>query len=201
MTRPTFDTGRCLPELPRERSEFGRRWPLEAYSGGPQWWGAPGPRGEVDAQQEPLRALLADLTYKPGWRWRLTEPEGVAEAHRLVRQHGGRCGAMLRLGHLEVQVACQDSINLGDILVTHMVAIPAVGFVGEWPTALWRRWLLDTFVGIETHEACEFFALDGERPYWPAHGTVQEPGNPYRVPVQEDERAAAARSPFRFRTE
>lgn len=42
----------------------------------------------------------------------------------------------------------------------------------------WRRWLFDQCVLIETHEAMEFFKIDGKRPYAPHHG----PGNnPYTI--------------------
>jgi hypothetical protein len=39
----------------------------------------------------------------------------------------------------------------------------------------WRRWLLDRLLKVETHEACEFFQLDGERPYAPHHGPGWDP--------------------------
>jgi hypothetical protein len=42
----------------------------------------------------------------------------------------------------------------------------------------WRRWLLERLIEVERHEACEFFQIDGRRPYAPHHG----PGNdPYIV--------------------
>jgi hypothetical protein len=42
----------------------------------------------------------------------------------------------------------------------------------------WTRWLLDQIVKIEIHEACEFFQIDGVRPFAPSH----EPGDaPYII--------------------
>lgn len=136
---------------------------------------------------EPLQWILEHFTYKRGWEFRLTEREELATLHR--HPEAIRSG-FAKLGHLQVYVQCTDSISGGTTLVIHNVAIPMVAFMQGWNVSLWRRWLLGAIIGIETHEACECFQLCGHRPYWPPHGTEREPGNPYRVPVLEDEHQA-----------
>lgn len=58
----------------------------------------------------------------------------------------------------------------------------------------WQRWLFDQVLLVEQHEACEFFQVDGRRPYAPNHG----PGrNPYTI--HELGTAADAETDFRGR--
>lgn len=39
----------------------------------------------------------------------------------------------------------------------------------------WRRWLFDRYQDVVSHEACEFFQIDGKRPYAPSHGDGNDP--------------------------
>lgn len=58
--------------------------------------------------------------------------------------------------------------------VIHYFIVPAASY----DRRSWQRWLLDQLILVETHEACEFFTIDGVKPYAPAHG----PGNdPYTI--------------------
>jgi len=58
--------------------------------------------------------------------------------------------------------------------VYHYMPVPPAAYDAR----TWLRWLFDQFCLVELHEAMEFFAVGGDRPYAPNHG----PGrNPYVV--------------------
>lgn len=58
--------------------------------------------------------------------------------------------------------------------VNHYMLVPPAAFNEQ----SWRRWLFEQCLLVERHECCEFFKIDGKRPYAPHHG----PGNdPYVV--------------------
>lgn len=83
----------------------------------------------------------ARLAYKPGWRFRL----------------GGPGNTMLC-----VYARTPDSWNPDRQRFTqHQFQIP--------PEGMTPRWVLDRLLEIEQHEACEFFQVDGTRPFYPGH--------------------------------
>lgn len=58
--------------------------------------------------------------------------------------------------------------------VMHYMPVPPAAY----DMRSWRRWLLEQIMIVERHEACEFFEIDGVKPYAPSHG----PGNdPYLI--------------------
>lgn len=72
--------------------------------------------------------------------------------------------------------------------VWHFFPVPSAAYNRQ----SWLRWVLDRLVEIETHEACEFMVVDGQRPFAPNHG----PGwDPYTV--RELNTAEAAETSFR----
>lgn len=84
---------------------------------------------------------VADLAYKPGWRFRL----------------GGPGNTMLC-----VYSHTPDSWNPGRSRFTqHQFTIP--------PDGMTERWVLDRLLEIEQHEACEFFQVGKHRPFYPNH--------------------------------
>lgn len=107
-----------------------------------------------------LFRLLNSLEYKAGWEWSL---------ERIDRGQGSS-GLTLN-----IIITCADSYNpLHSRRVAHYMIVPAAAY----DERAWMRWLLDQFILIEQHEACEFFKIDGKRPYSPNHG----PGrNPYSI--------------------
>ncbi len=52
----------------------------------------------------------------------------------------------------------------------------------------WRRWLFDQIGLVETHERCEFFEVDGDKPYAPSHGFGQDPYIIRELGTEEDQR-------------
>ena len=60
--------------------------------------------------------------------------------------------------------------------VHHYMPVPPAAY----DRRSWQHWLLEQCLLVERHEACEFFTVDGDKPYAPNHG----PGNtPYMIVV------------------
>lgn len=131
-------------------------------------WGEP--RGQVTdpegmEQRAPfpyeLASLVTGLQYR-GWQFTL--------AH--IDRGQGSVGLTL-----DITTCGYDSYHpeLGPhYRVHHYMPVPPAAYNAQ----SWRRWLFEQILLVERHEACEFFVIDGERPYAPNHG----PGNdPYIV--------------------
>lgn len=55
--------------------------------------------------------------------------------------------------------------------VNHYMLVPPAAYNEQ----SWRRWLFNQVLLIETHEAGEFFKINGKRPYAPHHGPGNDP--------------------------
>ena len=108
---------------------------------------------------EILKSLVDRLQYRPGWKCRLENRDrgqGSAGLTLIITTQG------------------YDSYNpdRGEIYrVNHFMLVPPASFNEK----SWRRWLLDQFLLVERHESCEFFKIDGKRPYAPLHGPGNDP--------------------------
>jgi hypothetical protein len=99
-----------------------------------------------------LGGFVASLGYKPGWVFKLAGP--------LNR-------------YLCVHATTPDSNEPARSRTTqHQFEIPAD--VSDYRTL--SRWVFDCLLLCELHEAGEFFAVDGFRPFMPHH---QDEGSPY----------------------
>jgi hypothetical protein len=97
-----------------------------------------------------LLGIVDSIEYRPGWRVGLSNNDD---------------------GHLELQI-----ISLGydthhpeqgeHYRVLHPFLVPSASYNRE----SWIRWVLDCYIQVETHEACEFLRVDGKQPYAPNHG-------------------------------
>jgi hypothetical protein len=97
--------------------------------------------------------LVATITYKPGWAFRLGGP-------------GNR--------YLCVQATTPDSTQPERARTTqHMFELPQI----DDPRSFYR-WAFDQLLLAELHEAGEFFTVSGHRPYFPHH---QDEGSPYEL--------------------
>lgn len=124
-----------------------------------------------------LQDLVGQLGYKPGWSFRLVP--GASFGSSCVQQEisvpgtgavtTGNAGYAVLVPPLSlvVCVITEDSGGAGQISIEHRFAVPPPELVARPP---WRRWLLDRILDVERHEACEFFAIGGERPFYPEHG-------------------------------
>jgi hypothetical protein len=115
---------------------------------------------QVAPDPDLLRELVGQLAYKEGWKFWLEDMDRGQGSEGLT---------------LVIQRYGPDTYHPGRMMrVNHYMIVPAAAF----DVRSWRRWLLDQFLLVERHEACEFFQIGGERPYAPSHG----PGNdPYLI--------------------
>lgn len=116
-----------------------------------------GPQHASDA----LAEVVSAATYKAGWEiW-------LAHQQRPSEQYTGSEGLTLCIA-----ARVPDSTRPGETVgVEHWIAVPPT----SWERPTWERWLLDQLLLVETHEAMEFYAIDGHKPYFPAHGPGRDP--------------------------
>lgn len=106
-----------------------------------------------------LKALVEELEYRPGWRFYLSH----------VDRGQGSAGLTLSVHTVGYDTYHPDR---GETYrVVHYFPVPPAAY----DERSWRRWLLDRLLDVETHEACEFFQVAGERPYAPHHGPGNDP--------------------------
>jgi len=107
-----------------------------------------------------LEELVNQIRYKPGWSVyldRRTEPDGS----------GGLA--------LHIVSDTEDSFDFGKRMrVNHTFLVPPASYARN----VWAAWIFDRFRDVETHEAGEFFRIDGVREFAPHHGNGEDP---YRV--------------------
>lgn len=117
-------------------------------------------------QEAPYPKVLAELVdrleYRAGWQFRLAHIDRGQDSMGLT---------------LIITTQGYDSYNpqYGETYrVRHYMPVPPAAYNEQ----SWRRWLFNQCLAVESHECCEFFKIDGKRPYAPHHG----PGNdPYIV--------------------
>lgn len=121
---------------------------------------------------EALDDLVAQVRYKDGWTFTLDQSD----------RGQGSVGLTLCI-----------LINTPDAYhperrrqVMHYFIVPAAAY----DTQSWRRWLFDRVLDVETHEACEFFQLDDERPYAPNHGPGRDPYIIFEYATETDRRTS-----------
>jgi hypothetical protein len=104
-----------------------------------------------------LASIVSRIDYRPDWSVRLVVDEDVTQ--------------------LEITSQGYDTHNVDrgqTYRVIHSFMVPPATYNEQ----SWTRWLLDRYIDVETHEACEFFRVAGKQPFPPNHG----PGwNPYGV--------------------
>lgn len=107
-----------------------------------------------------VKDLVSRLEYKPGWLLYVEHEVGDDGS-------GG--------WHFFVISNTEDSLNPGQrIRVRHGFLIPPASYNRD----TWAAWLFDRIRDVETHEAGEFFRIDGYREFAPHHGNGE---NPYLV--------------------
>lgn len=117
---------------------------------------------QVAPWPQELADLVAACTYRPGWLVRLED---------LDRDQGSR-GLTLVITTQGFNSYHPD--NGPHYRVNHFMPVPPAAY----DRRSWQRWLLEQFLLVERHEACEFFQIGGEHVYGPSHG----PGNdPYLI--------------------
>jgi hypothetical protein len=115
-----------------------------------------------------LRDLVRSCVYKPGWTFSLGRVDRGQDSIGLT---------------MTIRVTNPDSYDPTRYQsVLHYFIVPAASYNRR----SWRRWLFERIRDVETHEACEFFQVDGERPYAPLHGPGNDPYFVYELASAED---------------
>ena len=123
---------------------------------------------------EALQDLVNRLTYRPGWLFWLGAIDRGQDSKGLT---------------LIITTRGYDTYNPehGETYrVHHYMPVPPAAF----DERSWRRWLFDQCLLVERHEAMEFFAVDGERPYAPSHGPGNDPYLIREVGTEIDQRTS-----------
>ncbi len=97
-----------------------------------------------------LEEIVNSIEYRPGWRIRLDRSRnGVLELQIIAKgfdTHHPERGENYR--------------------VIHPFIVPPATYNRQ----SWTRWILECYIAVETHEACEFLRVDGKQPFAPNHG-------------------------------
>jgi hypothetical protein len=114
---------------------------------------------ELAKQVAPFPQELADLVskleYRKGWQFHLMSD--------FDRGQGSR-GLTLRI--VTIGFDSYHPERGETYRVAHFMPVPPAAFNRQ----SWQRWLLDQLLLVERHECCEFFKIEGKRPYAPHHG-------------------------------
>lgn len=114
---------------------------------------------QVAPYPDDLYDIVYSLKYRPGWTYRLDN----------IGRGQGSTGLTFI-----VQTVGYDTYNIdaGETYrVNHFFIVPTASYNRQ----SWLRWVLDRFIDIETHEACEFMLVDGKRPFAPIHAPGFDP--------------------------
>lgn len=107
-----------------------------------------------------LPELVAAIEYKPLWRFSLEE-----------RFEEDGAGGLI----LGIVSFTDNSFDFEKrIAVHHSFLVPPA----SWNRDVWAAWIFDRVRDVETHEAGEFFRIDGVREFAPHHSNGEDP---YRV--------------------
>lgn len=103
-----------------------------------------------------LRSVVKRTRYKPGWSFDFKASAGDGPVS------------------LVIEVETIHSETGEPFPVAHHMPIPPIPYSAEE----WERWVLEQILLVERHEACEFFEVGGQRPFYPEHG---EGAQPYKI--------------------
>lgn len=106
-----------------------------------------------------LSELVAQLSYRPGWDFELKNIDRGQGSHGLTL-------IITSLGYNSYHPEDGETYR-----VNHFMPVPPAAY----DRRSWQRWLLNQLLLVERHECCEFFQIDGERPYAPHHGPGNDP--------------------------
>jgi hypothetical protein len=118
-----------------------------------------------------LAMLVRDCTYRPGWAVKLGH----------IDRGQGSEGLTLIITTLGYDSYHPE--NGQTYRVNHYFPVPPAAYDAQ----SWRRWLLERFLMVERHEACEFFTIAGVKPYAPHHGPGHDPYIVFEVGTEADQ--------------
>ncbi len=121
---------------------------------------------------EVLSELVRELHYKSGWQFYLIDTNRGQGSKGLT---------------LVINITGPNSYHPEQsISVNHYMLVPPAAY----DRRSWRHWLFDQVLLVERHEACEFFDIDGDRPYAPSHGPGNDPYLVREIGTFEDQRTS-----------
>lgn len=127
-------------------------------------------------QEAPYPTVLAELVeqleYRAGWQFRLAHIDRGQDSTGLT---------------LMITTQGYDSYNPENgetYRVRHYMPVPPAAYNQQ----SWQRWLFDQCLLVERHECCEFFKINGKRPYAPHHGPGNDPYIVFERGTDEDAR-------------
>lgn len=107
-----------------------------------------------------LPDLVSSIEYKPGWQFSLENDVDADGSGGLA---------------LNIVSDTENSFRFAKrIRVRHAFLVPRASYNRN----TWVAWIFDRIRDVETHEAGEFFRVDGVREFAPHHGNGEDP---YRV--------------------
>ncbi len=121
-----------------------------------------------------LERLVLNLSYRPGW---------IFSLHHRDRGQGSE-GLTLLISTKGYNAYHPERGET--YCVAHYMPVPPAAF----DERSWQHWLFEQCLLVERHEACEFFALGGERPYAPSHGPGNDPYIVREVGTEQDVRTS-----------
>lgn len=118
-----------------------------------------------------LQDLVKKTKLEPGWQISLAD----------IDRGQGSSGLTLVIRVLSFDTYHPE--NGRKYAVLHYFPVPPAAFNRR----SWQRWLLDRYLDVVQHEACEFFQIDGVRPYAPHHGPGNDPYIIFEVGTEEEQ--------------
>ena len=106
-----------------------------------------------------LEKLIQNAKYRPSWRLTL----------EVLDRGQGSAGLTFCIYTVGYDTYNPD--HGPTYRVVHYFPVPPASYTSE----SWKRWILDRLIEVETHEACEFLVIDGDRPFAPHHGPGWDP--------------------------
>lgn len=131
-----------------------------------------------------LQALVASLSYKPGWSFKLitgytvgsnnvVEPESLA--HATTGSFAFAYGIYSPPPLLQITAPVLDSEPPHTAFdISHLFPAPLAYSELRAGSKFWREWLMRCIINVETHEAMEWFAIGGFKTFYPEHGEGAE---------------------------
>jgi hypothetical protein len=118
------------------------------------------PDGVLPFEPPGLREIINSLEYKPDWKF----------FFRTFSEEGE-----IRGWQLNIFSHTPNSLDISeDVHIQHTFLVPPL----SWNRDNWIAWIFDRVRDVETHEAGEFFRVNGERPFAPPHSPDEDS---YRV--------------------
>lgn len=113
-----------------------------------------------------LEKLVAEVKYKPGYRFKLIEEDG---ALRLVI----------------TDMLCRDAYGPERTMpLSHYHPVPQATYNEK----SWKRWIFEQCRRVENHEIGEWLRWGDERPFAPIHGPGEDPYTVHEVRPESDAR-------------